>query len=177
MHDDDWFSLGELTGRLGALSWVENRLAELLTDWTAVESDDASVVYFATVAGHHRWHAQIVQDCLATSPRLREVDVVRAPTEGWQSTADTLRGLTNPDATAARLRALVKVVDPWIDRETAALLDLARPVSDAATSRWLRFVVSDHDHDAGAATELLAARSTDAVRFDEHLLVNELSLD
>lgn len=177
MQDDDWFTLAELTGRLGALTWVETQLAEILDQWAAVESDEASVVYFATAAGHHRWHSEVVQNCLATSPRLREVEVVQAPTEGWRSSAVSLRELTNPDATAARLKSLVRLVDPWVDREISALLDLARPISDAATSRWLRFVSIDHHDDGHAAVELLAAHSHDAVRFDEHLLVNELSLD
>ncbi len=177
MHDDDWFTLAELTGRLGGLVWVEDQVATVVDSWTAVDAHEPSVVLFHSTSRHHRWHSEVIRDCLATSPQLRETDVVQAPTPGWAAAIATLGELADPDATVARLKSLVKVVNPWIERETGALLDLARPVSDAATSRWLRFVSIDHRDDDDAATELLATRASAAVRFDDHLAINDLHLD
>lgn len=177
MDDNDWFTLEELTGRIGGLVWVEEQLGDLLGFWLRVESDDATAVYLATASGHHRWHAEVLRKCLPTSPKLGAEHAVRPPTDGWDAAVVTLRKLNDPDATVARLRSLVKVLHPWVAREIGALVELARPVSDAPMSRWLRFVTIDHDDDGQAAVELLAAHADDAVRFDEHVLVNELSLD
>lgn len=89
----------------------------------------------------------------------------------------TLRSLTDPDATDARLKALAKVIDPWIEREIGVLLDLARPISDASMVRWLRFISIDHHEDGEASASLLASRTSSAIRFDDHLLIHEMSLD
>lgn len=176
MEADDWFTITELASRLGSLVWIEDQLASVLAHWSAIESHAPSAVLFAQAGQHHRWHATTIRDCLPTSPQLRETEVEQSPTAGWTAAINTLRGLTDPDATAARLKALTKVVDPWLDREIAALLDVSRPISDAAMMRWLRFVAIDHGADGHAAQQLVAARSLDAVRVDDHLAISELDL-
>lgn len=176
MDDEEWFTLAELTERLGGLVWVEEQVASLLAAWAEVDADPAARVHFFTTGRHHRWHAEVLLAGLATSPQLRDPDVVRSPTVGWTRTIDTLSGVRSPDATTARLKAFVKVIDPWLDREIGALVELARPVSDAAMLRWLRFVAIDHADDGDHAELLLAAHASDAVSFDEHLLVHDLSL-
>jgi len=176
VEGDDWFTLAELAGRLGSLAWVEDQIADVLTTWSAIESHASSAIFFSTTSAHHRWHAAVIRQCLPTSPQLRAADVEGPPTGGWSASIATLGGLIDPDATAARLKALAKVVDPWLDREVASLLDVARPISDAAMMRWLRFISIDHDEDGQAARELAAARSADAVRFDDHRAVSALDL-
>jgi hypothetical protein len=173
---DDWFTLAELAGRLGSLVWVEEQLAELLRAWSTVEAHAPAAIFFATTGRHHRWHGEIVRSCLPTSPQLLEPEVVQPPTGGWRTSMATLQDLTDPDATAARLKSLAKVIDPWIDREIGVLLELARPVSDAPMMRWLRFVSLDHYDDGAAAEMLLAALVSDAVRFEDHMVVNTLDL-
>ena len=54
-------------------------------------------------------------------------EVVVAPTIGWTRTITTLGTLTDADATLPRLKALVKVIDPWLDREIGALVDWPAP--------------------------------------------------
>ena len=176
MERDEWFTLSEVAERLGALVWVETQLAELLTGWSSIESEPAVAVHFATVGRHHRWHAHVIGECLPTMAALDRTAVVVAPTAGWQTSVETLRGLVGPDATSARLRSIVKVIDPWVAVDTASLLDLARPISDAAMCRWLRFVELDHHDDGAAAAELLANLNEPAVRFDDHLVVHDLDL-
>ena len=173
MEGDDWFTLAELTERLGGLVWVEEQISQVLTLWAANEATAPTAIFFATAAGHHEWHAQVVRDCLPTSPRLLESEPVVAPTTGWDNTITTLRNLTDADATSARLKTLVKVINPWLDREIGALVDLARPVSDAAMMRWLRFVSIDHHEDNEAATHLAASQT---VRVGDHRLIANLDL-
>ena len=127
MHGDDWFTLAELTERLGGLVWVEEQLSQLLAGWAANEASAPAAIFFATAGGHHAWHAQVVRGCLPTSPRLTEHDVVVAPTIGWTRTITTLGTLTDAGATLPRLKALVKVIDPWLDREIGALVDCGPP--------------------------------------------------
>jgi hypothetical protein len=176
MRGDDWFTLAELTERLGGLVWVEEQLAELLSSWASVEASASVAVVLATASSHHRWHAEVVRGCLPTSPRLREVEVVCAPTAGWENAIATLSALTEVNATLPRLKALVKVIDPWIEREIGALRELSRPISDAAMMRWLRFVSLDHDDDGAATASLLTSQASAAVWVNDHRVVASLDL-
>ncbi|MDB4205961.1 hypothetical protein N9812_02005 [bacterium] len=176
MRGDDWFTLAELTERLGGLVWVEEQLSQLLTGWAANEASAPAAIFFATAGGHHAWHAQVVRGCLPTSPRLTEHEVVVAPTIGWTRTITTLATLTDAEATLPRLKALVKVIDPWLDREIGALLDLARPISDAAMMRWLRFITIDHHDDGQAAALLTASTASNTTYVDDHRLIAGLEL-
>ena len=177
MDDDDWFSIAELTGRLGGLAWVEHSLSAVISDWAKSEADTAVAVVLRTTARHHEWHAEIVRSCLPTSPLLLDQDPVRPPTAGWERAVASLRTLQEPDSTAARLRVIVRVLDPWLQREIDALTLLARPVSDAAMQRWLRFASIDHHDDGEAIQLLLAGRADDAVRLDDHQLLQQLDLN
>jgi len=172
----DWFSLQELTGRLGSVVWVESALADVTEQWSRIEAHAGAAVLFASTSGHHRWHAQIVRDCLPTSPQLQAEQAVRPPTDGWKNAVEVLASIAEPDATSTRLRALAKIVDPWLDREVGALVDLARPVSDAAMIRWLRFLSIDHHDDGEAVAQMLAARAGEAVGFDGHVLLHSIDL-
>lgn len=176
MHGDDWFTLAELTKRLGGLVWVEEQLSELLALWAGSEASAPTAIFFATASGHHQWHAQVIRGCLPTSPRLLEHEVVVAPTMGWDRAIETLGGLTEEEATLPRLKALVRIIDPWLDREIGALLDLARPISDAAMIRWLRFVAIDHHDDGEAASLLAASAASQATRVADHRLITSLDL-
>ena len=176
MHGDDWFTLAELTERLGGLVWVEEQLSQLLAGWAANEASAPAAIFFATAGGHHAWHAQVVRGCLPTSPRLTEHEVVVAPTIGWTRTITTLATLTDAEATLPRLKALVKVIDPWLDREIGALVDLARPISDAAMMRWLRFITIDHHDDGQAAALLTASTASNTTYVDDHRLIAGLEL-
>lgn len=176
MDDDDWFPLAELTERLGGLAWVEQSVGDVLAGWTRHEADPAAAVFFGTTARHHQWHAEIVLSCLPTSPALLEQDPVRPPTQGWQRAVNALSTVVAPNSTATRLRAIVRTIDPWLQREIEALTVLARPVSDAAMQRWLRFVRIDHDDDGEVAAQLLANRADEAVQLDDHQLLQQLDL-
>ena len=176
MHGDDWFTLAELTERLGGLVWVEEQLSQLLAGWAANEASAPAAIFFATAGGHHAWRAQVVRGCLPTSPRLTEHDVVVAPAIGWTRTITTLGTLTDAGATLPRLKALVKVIDPWLDREIGALVDVARPISDAAMMRWLRFITIDHHDDGQAAALLTASTASNTTYVDDHRLIAGLEL-
>lgn len=176
MHGDDWFTFAELTDRLAALVWVEEELADLLDSWSRLEDHAGTAVLFATTSRHHRWHGEVIRHCLPTSPQLADRAKIAAPTSEWVDAIATLGELTDAGATTARLRAVVRVIDPWLDREIGALRELSRPVSDAATMRWLRFVAIDHHDDGEGAASLLASRAAEATRFDDHVLINSLNL-
>jgi len=162
--------------RLGGLVWVESQLAELYQLWSQIEAHAPAAVFFATAGSHHSWHAEVVGDCLPTSPALGAQNAIQAPTKGWRSAISILGSLTGPDTTTPRLKAINKFIDPWLDREIGALVELARPVSDAPMMRWLRFVSIDHHDDGDAVSAMLAARSGEAVRFDDHVMLGEIDL-
>ncbi len=88
----------------------------------------------------------------------------------------TLAELMEPDATVPRLKALAKVIDPWLEREIGALQELARPVSDAAMMRWLRFVSIDHHDDGQACALLVSSQSSTTVSVQDHRVIASLDL-
>ena len=173
---DEWFPLEELSGRIGALVWVEERLFEVVGEWSSTEPVHAAAVVFAATSGHHGWHSQLLRDCLPTAVQLQEPPLVRPPTAGWESSIATMRALVGEDATSARLASLTKVVDPWLAREIGALLDLSRPTSDAAIARWLRFVEIDHQDDGLATAQVLDELQANIVSFRGRALAAELDL-
>lgn len=146
---DDWFPLEELNLRLAQLVWVEEAVAGVLDTWAGIESHAGATRAHAVAAAHHRWHAQVLGELLATSPALDASSAVGPPTPGWSQAIETLIELADPSRTATRLRVLLREINPWLARETGALLDLARPIADAELARWLRFIEIDH-HDDGA---------------------------
>ena len=172
----EWFSLAEISERIGRLVWVEERLFEVVGEWSGAEPVHAAAVLFGSTSRHHGWHSQVLRECLPTSVQLREGSPVTAPTSGWQSAIAAMRSFDGEDATTMRLASLVRVVNPWLSRETGALIDVSRPTSDAAAARWLRFVGLDHDDDGSVAAELLDELQANTVSFRGRAAVAELDL-
>ena len=173
---DEWFSLVELTSRLGGLVWIEKQLAEVVGTWSGADANPRAQVLFAEASRHHGWHAEIVGGCLPTSEDLNPQAAVRAPTQGWGHAVDQLGNLSDPESTVGRLLALTRVVDPWIARETGALVDLANPVSDRAMTRWFRFVDLDHDVDHDQMVELVNELQADTISLGDRTILHSFDL-
>jgi len=173
---DDWFSLAELAERVAQLVWVEEHVAALLDEWASIEPHAGAAIVYARAAAHHRWHGKILRGCLPTSEQLSDASTPHAPTPGWLRAIDALRALDGDDETVVRLMGIVRKVDPWLARESAVLLDLARPVADAALIRWLGFIQIDHRDDGGHLAELLDALQTNTVSLRDRSLIAGLDL-
>jgi len=158
-----WFPLIESTGRVAQLIWVERQLGFVLDAWSRSEAHAQSCLMFARNAEHHRWHAEILEGCLPTTPELAAHAAIRPPNDAWESAVAALRSLDGSDRSLVRLLALVREIDPWLSRETGALLALLRPIADGALIRWLRFVVIDHEAHATEGEALLAVLQADQV--------------
>jgi len=176
VHDDDWFSFAELADRLGSLVWVEQQLSALLMSWSRVEAEPSAAIAFFTAARHHNWHSEVMAGCLPTSPQLRETELVTAPTPGWEDAMALLSDQQQPTATTMRLGALTKVIHPWLERETSALVSLARPISDAAIMRWLRFIELDHSDDGDSLALLCASVESTTIQLEDRVLLTQLDL-
>lgn len=117
-----------------------------------------------------------MRECLPTSPALAEAAKPQPPTPGWEAAIELLQTVVGPDQSAARLTAVVRELDPWLVRETGALLELARPVADAHLIRWLRFVELDHHDDGAAFAELLDAVQANTVNLSDRSLLASIDL-
>lgn len=173
---DDWFPLVELAGRIAELVWVEQSLAELYEAWSAFEPHSGARILLAQASRHHAWHAEVLTGCLPTSPQLGEQATPRPPTQGWADAITMLRSIDAADQSPARLAAIVRQLDPWLVRETTALLDLARPVADAHLTRWLRFIEIDHHDDGAAMAELLDALQANTISLRDRSLLGQIDL-
>ena len=173
---DDWFPLEELTQRIAALVWVERALADLYERWSTVESHSGARILLAQASRHHAWHAEVLGECLPTSPQLAGDATPTAPTQGWADALTTLTAIDGESESPARIAAVVRELDPWLARETTALLDLARPVADAHLTRWLRFVEIDHHEDSKAMAALLDALQANTISLHDRTLLNRIDL-
>lgn len=173
---DDWFPLEELAGRIAALVWVEQTIADLYESWSALEPHSGARILLARAASHHRWHAEILTQCLPTSPQLAEAATPSAPTAGWADAVTTLQSIDGADQSPARIAAIVREIDPWLVRETTSLLDLARPVADAHLTRWLRFIEIDHHDDGKVMAELLDVLQANTISLADRSLLSGIDL-
>ena len=176
MSDDDWFPLDELAGRLAELVWVENAVADVFAAWSIHEADAASALAFRVAAGHHRWHGEVLAGCLPTSAQLAEQCRPKPPTAGWEAAIDVLHGLAEPDQSSTRLTVAVRKIEPWLERECSALLQVLRPIADAALLRWLRFIVDDHQRDHAPLSERLVALQGNTVQLGDRALLERIDL-
>lgn len=176
MSDDDWFPLDELSARLAELVWVETAVADVFAAWSTHEADAASALAFRVAAGHHRWHADVLAGCLPTSAQLAETCRPKPPTPGWEAAIDVLHELVAPDQSSARLTVAVRKIEPWLERECSALLELLRPVADAALLRWLRFIVDDHQRDHAPLSARRAALQGNTVQLGDRALLDRIDL-
>ena len=174
---DDWFTFEELAKRLAALVWVEQSLADLFQAWSALDAHSGARILLAQTGRHHAWHAETLNGCLPTSPQLADAATPRAPTQGWADALSILRAVDATDQSPARIAAIVRELDPWLKRETTALLDLARPVADAHLIRWLRFIAIDHHDDGAAMAELLEALQANTISLQDRSLLNQIELN
>lgn len=173
---DDWFPLEELAGRIAALVWVEQTVANLYDSWSALEPHSGARILLARAASHHGWHADILTQCLPTSPQLADVATPVPPTTGWSDAVTTLRSIDGSDQSPARIAAIVREIDPWLMRETTSLLDLARPVADAHLTRWLRFIEIDHCDDGEVMAELLDALQANTISLADRSVLSGIDL-
>ncbi len=171
--NDRWFPLVELAGRIGGLIWVEQQLFELLGAWATDETDVASKLLFAETGRHHGWHAQLLTEALPTSPELLDRSLISAPSDGWVSAPSQLRRL---QGAGVRIRALERVLNPWVDREIAALQDLAVPSSDRPSTRLLNIVGFDHRRDQSECERVTEKRNSDVVDLDMQRLLASIDL-
>lgn len=169
----DWFTLDELTSRLGALAWVEQQLALVLEHWAMDSDDAAATVAFSRAARHHQWHGELVAEALATSPQLNANERIGSPTAGWTAAIEQLTALRSLDV---RLTAIVRIVAPWLAREIAALRDLANSTSDRDHDRLLGFVSSDHAADHAEIADVLDRRSHLAIDLDGRRELADITL-
>lgn len=176
MSDDDWFPLNELTARLAELVWVETAVADVFDAWSACEADGESAQAFRIAAGHHRWHSEVLTRCLPTSDQLADRCRPKPPTAGWETATAMLHELVDPDQSSTRLTVAVREIDPWLDRECSALLDLLRPIADAPLLRWLRFIVDDHQRDHAPLSDRLGALQGNTVQLGDRALLDRIDL-
>lgn len=173
---DSWFPFEELAERIAALVWVEQSLADLFEAWSSAEVHSGARILLAQTGRHHAWHAQVLSECLPTSPELADRAMPRRPTQGWADAIALLRSIVDGDQSPVRIAAVVRELDPWLVRETSALLDLARPVADAHLTRWLRFIEIDHHDDATSMAALLDVLQANTVSLHDRSLLSQIDL-
>ena len=136
----EWRGLLDGAARLGAFSWWERRLFEVLGAWSTDEQDPALKVLLDAHSHQHAWHAEVF---FARLPELREVDaesLVRAPSG---QVAEVLDDLAATVGSIERLVGVHRVVVPHLLACYGHALELASPVAEPATRRWLALVSGD----------------------------------
>ncbi len=128
----------------GHARWLEDRLFSVVGEWVAVEDDPAAKALFSAHSLRHAWHASVWKDRF---PRVAHLDVeaLTVPAGPLVSAAvDDLVAANREgeEATVERLSLLAQLLSVLVaayrDR-----LDVAHPLADGPTVRWLGFVLAD----------------------------------
>ncbi len=165
LPDPEWSApqdpVGRWARRLGAYTWVEAALFELLGRTSADLSDDVAVAMTATHSRHHGWRAELWRGHLPLLGTAPPESFVAPPSSATRELFASLeRGSaigTLGDAVA--LAGVYRVVVPSLLAVYAAHGEAASPVSDAPTVRTLRIIGFDAGHDL-AEGELALQRLT-----------------
>jgi hypothetical protein len=139
----------------GHARWLETRLFEVLGSWVTVEADAAAKVLWSTHSRRHATAAQIWRD---RQPRVAHLDrdALTVPAgPGVGALVDALAGLVEPSATAARLVAVARVVEPRRLAAYGQRVDQAHPLADGPVVRWARFLLVDAATCRAGAEDLL----------------------
>ncbi len=158
MAGSDALTLEESARVAGHARWLETRLFEVLGSWVAAEPDAAAKVLWSTHSLRHATGADVWR---RRQPRVAHLDrdVLTVPAgPGVAAIVDALAGLVDPEATASRLVAVARVVEP---RRLAAYrhrCERAHPLADGPTLRWTKFLLTDAETCRAEAEGLLTAR-------------------
>lgn len=135
--------------------WLEMRLFEVLGGWVTSTPEPPVKAHLATHSRRHAWHAELWNGHL---PRVVGIDADALVTPFAPAAERVVDTLAEAASTLERLVGLYRVVLPRVVTATAARLDLATPVADAALARSLRFVLAD-DLDEWREGEALVHRA------------------
>jgi hypothetical protein len=159
----------EATARLlGAYTWIEGRLFEVLGALAAKGGDDAEVPAFLDAQSQqHAWHASLFADRIPTLPGLDRSALTASPSPAVGAMLDALAGATS-DADSLALSA--RVLLPRLVTGYRRHLHRTRAASDGAVARALRLVVRDEIDALLDAEALLEAHLAEGGVLDARLL-------
>jgi hypothetical protein len=143
-----------VTGRLGALRWLELRCFEIIGGWTAdtAATDGELRVLWNAQSAHHAWRADLVGSRLSIAREL-PADAATTGSIGAQALVSTLT-----TAAAEGPSRLVIVARDLLPRLVSAYRSLAlttTPASDEPVARIARIGLADVLEDWQRAQELL----------------------
>ncbi len=161
MTGSDALSLEESARVAGHARWLETHLFEVLGSWVTAEPDPAAKVLWSTHSRRHATAAEVWHD---RQPRVAHLDrdVLTVPASpgvaAFIAALAELAHPADPAATASRLVAVARVVEP---RRLAAYrhrCERAHPLADGPTRRWTTFLLTDAETCRTEAEGLLTAR-------------------
>lgn len=148
-------TLGALAARVGEMVWLEQRLFEVLGFWSSIEPNAELAVAFAEASRHHGWHASLWDEHRPDAVGLQDDAVVQPPNEGWVSLFEELVRTAQPDRSADRVSAILRVVDPWLRIRDEQISGGLTPLSDRALMRSQRFMAIDHEDSSARLRQIL----------------------
>src|SRR5690606_34348618 len=137
------FTVDESARRAGHYKWIEMKLFEALGGWIATVPELDVKMRLGTHCYHHAWHAELWHKRL---PELREMNPDRLtvpPNDELVAFVDALCEPEAPDQTIEKLVGVYRVLLPAkIAAHTFHLNNTSR-ITDAPTTRSLRFALQD----------------------------------
>ncbi len=142
----------ETARRLGGYGWVEARLFEVTGSWVPLTDEPAAKVVLATHSRRFGWRAQM---WASARPKLWDQPDEHPARDDHEAMVGFVAGA---DTTTDRLAALYRMAMPRLLAAYQAHLEIANPLSDGATARWLRIAIGDLSIDRAEGEALLAIR-------------------
>lgn len=148
-----------MTGRLGALRWVELRCFEIVGAWTTdtpssdSASSDAEIrVLWNALSAHHAWRAELVGSRLSIAREL-PADAATVGSAGAQVLVEALT--TTAADSSARLAVVARDVLPRLVSAYRSLAVTSAPASDEPVARIARIAHADVLEDWQRTLEIL----------------------
>lgn len=144
----------EAARRAALFGWIDGRLAELLDQWAGATGSDAAQTVFAKHAANFRWHATLWNNEILGGHGQAE------PGE-TKKIVDAVAATDVSDLTAA-LTAVYRVLLPRVVAAQTYHTNALNVHVDAATHRWVPFMLHDQLEAVRDAELLLQSFLTDA---------------
>jgi hypothetical protein len=164
-------SLEAAAHRIGHYCWIEMRAFETLGAWSASVPEPELRAMLATHSRQHAWHAELWHDLLPVIGEAGVERFVEPPSSVSVTFVEALAAPGAPERTIEKLAGAYRVLVPHAVAAYQRHLSGSSQISDGATIRALRLVLSDqveHWREGEATLQSLLRSEGDVDRAASH---------
>ncbi len=137
--------LASVVARLGAYTWFEARLFEIIGGWIQGTRELNAKLLLGVEAPKHAWHAELFEGLISEVPGFTASERIGPPSSAFERFVDELGSPLTPEQTIERLVGIYRVAIPMLFETYTADLAALSPMSNGPLIRVLKLVLADLD--------------------------------